>query len=146
MHQIISVKEHMREDEVLEVLKESVYRPTIERLNSRAELYMKSSNISAFGLKRDHKLCGVIVLDCSHTNQLVIMDIAVLKCAQKQGIGSSLIKYAKAYYQPKMIVAETDHDAVGFYKRFGFEINSLGEKHPGITRYQCKYDCSESTR
>ncbi|PTX64852.1 hypothetical protein C8P63_10170 [Melghirimyces profundicolus] len=29
------------------------------------------------------------------------------------------------------VTAETDRDAVGFYRRLGFEIRSLGERYPG---------------
>jgi ribosomal protein S18 acetylase RimI-like enzyme len=32
----------------------------------------------------------------------------------------------------KIISAETDMDAVNFYKRYGFSIISLGEKYPGV--------------
>lgn len=32
------------------------------------------------------------------------------------------------------ITAETDHDAIAFYRRYGFEIQSLGEKYPGVER------------
>ena len=34
------------------------------------------------------------------------------------------------------IVAETDHDAVGFYAANNFAITSLGEKYPGVERFQ----------
>lgn len=35
------------------------------------------------------------------------------------------------------IIAETDMDAVGFYRRYGFSIEALGEKYPGVERYKC---------
>jgi len=37
------------------------------------------------------------------------------------------------------IVAETDHEAVDFYRRYGFFITSLGEKYPGVERFLCQY-------
>ena len=33
--------------------------------------------------------------------------------------------------------AETHRDAVDFYKRLGFDIESLGEKYPGVERFWC---------
>jgi len=33
--------------------------------------------------------------------------------------------------------AETDAEAVKFYKKMGFQIQSLGEKYPGIERFHC---------
>ncbi|MNP39986.1 hypothetical protein D3C76_1335850 [compost metagenome] len=35
------------------------------------------------------------------------------------------------------IKAETDKDTVGFYKKIGFSITSLGEKYPGVERFEC---------
>ncbi|GAA0394735.1 hypothetical protein GCM10008933_26940 [Paenibacillus motobuensis] len=40
-------------------------------------------------------------------------------------------------YHPAKIIAETDQDAIGFYSKIGFEIHSLGEKYPGVERFQC---------
>ena len=37
------------------------------------------------------------------------------------------------------IVAETDHEAVDFYRRYVFFITSLGEKYPGVERFLCQY-------
>lgn len=38
------------------------------------------------------------------------------------------------------IVAETDDEAVDFYRRYGFFITSLGEKYPGVERFLCQYN------
>ncbi|NYE04281.1 ribosomal protein S18 acetylase RimI-like enzyme [Bacillus niacini] len=35
--------------------------------------------------------------------------------------------------------AETDSDAVEFYRKYGFKITSLGEKYPGVERLLCEY-------
>ena len=37
----------------------------------------------------------------------------------------------------KQLTAETDADAVGFYQRCGFEVESLGELYPGAERFRC---------
>ncbi|HPH97803.1 MAG TPA: hypothetical protein PKW33_16525 [Anaerolineaceae bacterium] len=33
--------------------------------------------------------------------------------------------------------AETDCEAVDFYRRCGFQMESLGEKYPGMERFRC---------
>ncbi|WP_268921683.1 hypothetical protein [Metabacillus sediminilitoris] len=38
-----------------------------------------------------------------------------------------------------MITAETDKEAVVFYRNYGFKITSLGEKYPGVERFLCEY-------
>lgn len=38
-----------------------------------------------------------------------------------------------------VVSAETDADAVEFYRKYGFKIKSLGEKYPGVERFLCEY-------
>jgi ribosomal protein S18 acetylase RimI-like enzyme len=33
--------------------------------------------------------------------------------------------------------AETDSEALAFYRRIGFRVESLGEKYPGVERFRC---------
>lgn len=40
------------------------------------------------------------------------------------------------------IKAETDKDAVGSYRKNGFSITSLGEKYPGVERFDCTLSVS----
>lgn len=40
----------------------------------------------------------------------------------------------------KTLMAETDDDAIGFYRNTGFTIEELGEKYEGIRRYKCTLD------
>lgn len=137
--EIINIKEKLKSEELLEILAESVYMPTAERLNSRAEAYINNSDIIALGASMNNRFLGVIVLDYMGDDELVILDIAVLKSIQKQGIGRTLIEYVKETYQPKCITAETDDDAIDFYRKIGFTVKSLGEKYPRIMRYECQY-------
>ncbi|ETE89388.1 acetyltransferase [Bacillus thuringiensis serovar aizawai str. Leapi01] len=48
-----------------------------------------------------------------------------------------MIKEVVRIYQLTYIEAETDDEAVEFYKRIGFQVKSLGEKYPGIERFHC---------
>jgi len=49
-----------------------------------------------------------------------------------------MINYIASKYSS--IVAETDYEAVDFYRRYGFVITSLGEKYPGVERFLCQYN------
>jgi hypothetical protein len=40
-------------------------------------------------------------------------------------------------FQITHLEATTDSDAVGFYRRSGFKIESLGEQYPGVERFRC---------
>ena len=70
---------------------------------------------------------------------LEILHIAVDEGKRHQGIGRRLIDAAVALERPHEVLAETDHDAVEFYQHYGFSIQSLGEKYPGVERFQCRW-------
>lgn len=142
--EILDIKESLRSEEILPILAESVYMPTVEKLNARAESYMNNSKVTVLGASKDDKFCGIIVMENREGKELYILDIAVLKGNQKQGIGHAMITYVQEIYRPSCIIAETDDDAVNFYRKIGFKVKGLGEKYPGITRYECKYfKCSK---
>lgn len=70
---------------------------------------------------------------------LEILHIAVDEGKRHQGIGRRLIDAAVALERPHEVLAETDHDAVEFYQHYGFSIQSLGEKYPGVESFQCRW-------
>ena len=50
-----------------------------------------------------------------------------------------ILHVCKAYGLEE-ITAETDRDAVEFYRRVGFEVESLGEQYPGTERFLCRLE------
>ncbi|WP_342769228.1 GNAT family N-acetyltransferase [Brevibacillus nitrificans] len=65
--------------------------------------------------------------------------MAVRAANREHGYGSQLIDLLLQKYKRKVIAAETDQEAVGFYRKYGFLIKSLGEKYPGVERFHCVY-------
>ncbi|EOR21192.1 N-acetyltransferase GCN5 [Niallia nealsonii AAU1] len=53
-----------------------------------------------------------------------------------------MIKFLSKQYT--FISAETDNDAVGFYRKNGFKITSLGEKYPIVEWFLCIYTNEKS--
>lgn len=72
-------------------------------------------------------------------NSLEILHIAVDEGMRHRDIGGRLIAAVVAWERPHSVLAETDQDAVGFYRHYGFTIQSLGEKYPGVERFQCRW-------
>ena len=66
-----------------------------------------------------------------------IRHIAVATTSRKKGIGARMIEEIVKLHGIQEIFAETDQDAVGFYRKNGFKIKSLGEKYPGRERFYC---------
>jgi ribosomal protein S18 acetylase RimI-like enzyme len=52
-----------------------------------------------------------------------------------RGIGRAVIEAAIAHLDVERLDAETDGEAVGFYRSCGFDVSSLGEKYPGVERF-----------
>lgn len=48
-----------------------------------------------------------------------------------------MIKEVLRMHQLMYLEAETDDEAVEFYKKIGFQVKSLGEKYPGVERFYC---------
>lgn len=139
MYRIVDISCSLKSDFILEVLKESVFKPTKEKLIKRVNYYESKSGIVSYGYIYDDMILGLIVLDKTSNDEMIILDIAVRKDKQKLGIGSELLNYVIYELKPRILVAETDDDAVGFYEKKQFEIVNLGEKYSNINRYECIY-------
>lgn len=139
MYKIVNISGSLSNDSNLEILKESVFEPTKEKLIKRADYYENTNGIVSYGYAYDDVILGLIVLDTKNKDEIVILDIAVKKDTQKRGIGKALLNYVICELKPKILIAETDDDAVGFYKKNKFEIVNLREKYLNNTRYECKY-------
>lgn len=135
---IIDIKSILKSPDILAILAESVYMSTEEKLNTRADEYINNDNVVVYGYKDDGAISGLIVLDITQRKEIIILDIAVEKSNQHSGIGKKLIDYTLDNLKPNILIAETDDEAINFYRKCEFAINSLGEKYPNIIRYECK--------
>ncbi|WP_312502363.1 GNAT family N-acetyltransferase, partial [Bacillus luti] len=68
-------------------------------------------------------------------NKARICHIAVAPQYRHKGIALRMIRKIIVMHQLTYIEAETDKEAVEFYKKIGFQVKSLGEKYPGIERF-----------
>ncbi len=66
-----------------------------------------------------------------------IRGIAVDPDRQREGIGRALVRALRSRTSGLTLHAETDRDALLFYRTCGFEATSLGEKYPGAERFEC---------
>lgn len=85
---------------------------------------------------------GVFVkglVGCSYRapGRLEITHIAVERRFRHQYLGTQMLGLLSLRYRDADFIAYTDDDAVGFYRRLGYQVESLGELHPGRTRYRC---------
>ncbi len=90
-----------------------------------------------FAHDREGTLIGVIGIEQVTEGAGVITQIAVARSVRHQGIARAMIDDGMGALSISVLQAETDDDAVGFYRSCGFQVRSLGEKYPGVERYLC---------
>ena len=131
-----NVKASLFDYEILALMEPSVYGPTPERLKCRAEKYSADKNIFVYACKIDSVYAGIVVLK-TENDTAEILDIAVKPKYRKHGIGRKLIDFIFNRFPVDTIIAETDDETVGFYKRYGFAVTPTKE-FSDIRRYFCK--------
>lgn len=74
-----------------------------------------------YAYKDNGEYKGIVVFNIAKSSA-AILDIAVKPEHRGQGIGSKLIDFIFNSFNVDSIAAETDDDAIGFYKKYGFTI------------------------
>ena len=133
---IENVKERLREPECLALLAPSMFHPTEARVAQRAEMFMRDSAIEAWACRAEGALAGLIVL-AVNGHEGVIRAIATAETMRGRGVGRFLVERGMERFGLSLLTAETDDDAVGFYRRCGFVV-SRGHEIGGRARYVCR--------
>lgn len=115
------------------------YATSREKISREYEIYIQSLNRKLYVFELEGLMVGCIGIEFVCSNKCEIKHIAVFPNKRGKMIGSKMIKYICDTYSLSFIFAETDKDAVEFYRKYGFEITSLGEKYPGTERFLCEY-------
>lgn len=136
MDTIIDIKSDITSNKVLEIISLAHYKPTKEQMQLLADSYLNNKDIKVFGYKIDDNIAGIIVIN-NHDNN-IIESISVAMRYRKIGIGKKLINYVVDTLDINTIEAETDDDAVDFYRNCGFYIENLGFKYENVRRYRSR--------
>lgn len=132
---ICDVKGIITEPNILRLLAPSVYNSTEERLLNRAKKYQEDEETNVYVYKEDNEYNGIVVFEIVN-NSATILDIAVKPEYQGQGTGSKLIDFIFNSFNAQNITAETDDDAIEFYKKYGFIVADTKVEFD-IKRYVC---------
>ena len=135
IYSICDIKEKLSDSAILHLLDPSVFNPTPERLLIRAKKYQADDKTSVFAYSESGEYKGIIVFKIKEQTA-EILDIAVKSEYQGKGIGSMLIDYIFSKFAVSKITAETDDDAIGFYKKYGFTVTDTKVNHD-TKRYVC---------
>lgn len=83
---------------------------------------------------------GLVAAACLRLSERVghLLAIAVSPDARRRGLGRAVVDALPSLVQITELDAETDADAIGFYRAVGFTVASIGEKYPGVERFACR--------
>ena len=140
MIEMVDIHNRLSSDEVRDLVDQLEYPLEIREAKTTQILreYHERSDQPIIGVESNGDLVGFIGFRFQPPDDAVIRHIAVRRDHRGQGIGRQMILYVYNTYGLSVIFAETDHDAVEFYRKVGFTVESLGEKYPGIERFACK--------
>jgi len=131
--------------DLLDVFGLSMFEPTREKALARFRTYLADTSVTilahrvapAAGDRPEGRIDGCIAYR-RLGDSLEVLNIGTAPAVRGTGLGRRLIAAALGREGPAGVRLETDSDAEGFYRRCGFSVVSLGEKYPGIERFECR--------
>lgn len=139
MHiQLIEKKEWVLTEDAFAVYRQCMYKPTYEAYRNKINHYIIDKQTRIFACLTE-KIVGIIVLTITDDDSAELMGIAVDSSLKRKGIGSFMIRESANKMNLHTITAETDDDAVGFYKKMGFDILKEIKHYDNerVVRYHC---------
>ena len=123
-----------------EIYKHCMFMPTEEKFNIKVEQYLNDNSVKIFACFEQDKILGAMVVSFIEQRKIEMIGIAVDASVRRKGVASYMINQVVNNYGLLSIYAETDNDAVGFYRNNGFNIVELSETYGNETviRYKCE--------
>ncbi|WP_342555398.1 GNAT family N-acetyltransferase [Paenibacillus sp. FSL R7-0652] len=131
-----NLKPRLQEPEVQELLSYSVF-PDPDQVDQAIQQYAEQDALFLSGYEDEDQLVGLIGYEHTGASEITIRHIAVLPENRFKNYGRGMISQLLAAHNPDTLIAETDQEAVEFYRNSGFVVYSLGELYPGIERFRC---------
>lgn len=131
------IREMTAEDESSAIRKLLALATSYSKTARELQDYLQKPQRVLYVAEKDGTAVGCIGIELEAEGQCEIRHIAVSPDMRGRQIGSKMIVGIQQKHELQQIHAETDHDAIGFYRSCGFDIRSLGEKYPGVERFYC---------
>ncbi|WDL98467.1 GNAT family N-acetyltransferase [Alicyclobacillus sp. ALC3] len=136
---LVNYRNHLTPiEQIRQLLSYAVGSATDEKLSNILEQVYSQGNSKLYVyIDKDGCALGIIGFIREGVSA-EIQHIGVDERKRNCGIGRSMIDELLMSEKLTEITAETDGDAVEFYRGYGFEIQSLGERYPGVERFCCR--------
>ncbi len=132
---VLTIDDVVQNDDRLSVFK-LAFRPfTRKKLEKVVQEYRDDAYAKILCCFKRNELLGIIGYTTVHQNNLLIKQIVIVKRHQLKGFGRLMINELITNDRPKKIEAQTDNDAVGFYRKLGFFCKPIDSECDN--RYRC---------
>ena len=139
-HKLIELTNKDEVCRTYEIYKHCMFMPTEEKFDKKIDLFLNDNSVKIFACLNQGKIIGVMVVSFIEEKKIEFIGIAVEVSARGRGVGSYLINRVVNNYGLLSVCAETDNDAVGFYRNNGFSITEFSETYSAetVVRYKCE--------
>lgn len=128
-----NIKSQLDNPIVRKIMAYSVFDSSSEAMDNKAAEYRSHESRQIYGWVENGEILGVCGFEV-HSGHVEILNIAVDENIRKHGIGKGIVMALSEKYE-MAIKAETDDDAVEFYRKTGFETNAMQKYN--IRRWTC---------
>jgi ribosomal protein S18 acetylase RimI-like enzyme len=135
---LVELRPRLNEPLIQDLLAAAMF-PDPDRIRNAIDQYRNDEQLKVLGYEKDSQVIGVIGYRLCPDNSMEILHIAISPDERGSGYGRGIILETIEKEKPKVVFAETDEEAVEFYRNIGFSIQSLGEKYPGVERFKCTF-------
>ena len=122
---------------VREIISYAVGYPTPEKLDAIMRLH-RSGERDLVGIERDGQVVACLSYEGVSKTRIVIQHIAVSPDERRGGLGRALVKWLQDTNPGSELQADTDSDAIDFYRRCGFSVaRFVDPRWPEVERWRC---------
>lgn len=126
-------------EEAFAIYADCMYKPELGKYRELMKQYMDSPAVMILLNQRDGDVSAIMVSEFTD-DDTKILGIAVAEKYRGCGIGRKMTEDLCRMSAGRPLLAETDGDAVGFYRSCGFSVEKIRKRYPdGIAeRYLCR--------
>jgi N-acetylglutamate synthase-like GNAT family acetyltransferase len=125
-----------------ELIAPSVFNPSVVRLDYLLTTVYAIPQRRLYVWEEDGQPVGILGIERVGREAALLLHIAVDERYRHREIASRMVSGVIAAEGLTALYSETDQESVGFYRAYGFHVTSLGEKHPGIERFSCRWEAA----
>jgi GNAT superfamily N-acetyltransferase len=137
----VDIRSRLQEAQFLDLLSYSIF-PDEDKLITTVNEYQSNRNFEIYGYMEEQEVIAAIGIE-NMESSVYIRHLSVHPDYRGLGYGRGLLMELIEWKKPEQLIADTDEEAVDFYRSVGFSISSLGELFPGAEQFRCVYNINE---